>query len=562
MVKGPLAATVAYLLDLGWQPRDSDAWLDTRGARHTMYTPQQECRVLDLLQQTYQEEVDRRIATGLAAPELKGGIDWTVGRKLLGGFKKEGRNTKASGLRCVWQGALVCSQNSAVKVCPRCHQEADWEHVLLDCARWEAQNWELPAWFQEGRAQGPRSLWTRGLPPQPDWQVPPPQEDKPTFLGIWASQEALSDPELVYGTDASGGPFTADPRLRQVAYAVVACKKQGQDYVQVGAIVGQVPGPQTVFRGEMYAVLQLARYTEGPVDTTLDCLGVPKRVRSPKPGKTHGDIWWELQATDVDRLKMKWVPSDLADALCGEKAAELARPEARAASQYQDHCSKKAQEFLASRAEKILTAVGENQHPVYKIFLQDKQARKHPEANARPCKKRVGSNIGRGHTTTQQEWFQELVRTKSIHAWEWDGLNLRCAQCQLKLLHTKNRKTLEALAAHQCAHQGRVAVEGVHVTHVLKLLGTRQLWVCEGCGGQLSLKTRTVSQKLAAACCFKKDSRCKSQFKPETTNPIRRFFQPAQAAKPEEGPNPPVRNGGNEAGGPALPGGPGSPSEE
>ena len=45
------------------------------------------------------------------------------------------------------------------------------------------------------------------------------------------------------------------------------------------------PGPQTVFRGEMYAVLQLARYTEGPIDTTLDCLGVPKRVRSPKPGK-------------------------------------------------------------------------------------------------------------------------------------------------------------------------------------------------------------------------------------------------------------------------------------
>ena len=345
-------------------------------------------------------------------------------------------------------------------------------------------------------------------------------------MGIWADKEPLSDPELVYGTDASGGPFTADPRLRKVAYAVVACKKQGQDYVQVGAIVGQVPGPQTVFRGEMYAVLQLARYTEGPIDTTLDCLGVPKRVRSPKPGKTHGDIWVELQATDVNRLKMKWVPShvseeeflrkvgaenswrqqvnDLADKLCGEKAAELARPDARAASQYQDHCSKKAQEFLASRAEKILTAVGENQHPVYKVFLQEKQARKNPEAAARPCKKRIGSNIGRGHTTTQQEWFQELVRTKSVHAWEWEGHNLRCAQCQLKLLHTKNRKTLEALAAHQCAHQGRVAIEGVHVTHVLKLLGTRQLWVCEGCGGQLSLKTQTVSQKLAAACSFKR----------------------------------------------------------
>ena len=123
--------------------------------------------------------MDRRIATGLAAPELKGGIDWTVGRKLLGGFKKEGRNTKASALRCVWQGALVCSQNSAVKVCPRCHQEADWEHVLLDCAWWEAQNWELPVWFQEGRAQGPRSLWTRASRLNPTGRYHLPRKTSP-----------------------------------------------------------------------------------------------------------------------------------------------------------------------------------------------------------------------------------------------------------------------------------------------------------------------------------------------------------------------------------------------
>ena len=156
----------------------------------------------------------------------------------------------------------------------------------------------------------------------------------------------------------------------------------------------------------MYAVLQLARFTEGPIDTTLDCLWCPETSPQPKAGKTHGDIWWGVQTTDVNRLKMKWVPShvseeeflrkvgaenswrqqvnDLADKLCGEKAAELAHPDVRAASQYQDHCSKKAQEFLASRAEKILTAIGENQHP--KVFLQEKQARKSNEATSRPCR--------------------------------------------------------------------------------------------------------------------------------------------------------------------------------
>ena len=46
------------------------------------------------------------------------------------------------------------------------------------------------------------------------------------------------------------------------------------------------------------------------------------------------------------------------------------------------------------------------------------------------------------------------------------------------LLHTKNRKTLEVLAAHQCTHQGKM-VEGVHATRVSKLLEAPQS-VCNG----------------------------------------------------------------------------------
>ena len=259
MVRGPLAATVAYLLDMGWQPRGSDEWLDTHGTKHTIHTPQQECRVLDLLQQTYQKEVNHRIATGLAAPELQEGVDWTVGRKLLGEFKKEGRATKAAALRCVWQGALVCSQNSAVKVCPPMPRGSRLGACppglcLVGGPKLGVANM-VP------RRQGPRPeiAVDQGPPAQTQMGGTASTGGQSHLSGYMGNKEALNDPELVYGTDASGGPCTADPRLRQVAYAVVACKKQGQEYVQVGAIVGQVPGPQTVFRGELYAVLQLAR---------------------------------------------------------------------------------------------------------------------------------------------------------------------------------------------------------------------------------------------------------------------------------------------------------------
>ena len=188
---------------------------------------------------------------------------------------------------------------------------------------------------------------------------------------------------------------TPDSGKWPMPYAVVACKKQGNEYVQVGAFVGQVPGAQT-----------LARYTEGPVDTTLDCLGVRKQVRSPKPGKTHGDIWWRLQTTDVNRLKMKWVPShvsekeflqkvgaenlwrqqvnDLADKVW-EKSGRIGPPRPDCQS-VRGPLQQKGLRVPGSRAEKILTAVGKNQHPVYKVFLQEKQARKNGAATFRPQK--------------------------------------------------------------------------------------------------------------------------------------------------------------------------------
>ena len=186
----------------------------------------------------------------------------------------------------------------------------------------------------------------------------------------------------------------ADPRLCQVAHAVVVCRKEGDDYVQVGAITNRAPRAQTVFRGELYAMLQLARYTSGTVDATLDCKGVLKRIRSVRLGKTHSDLWWALRPAGTHRLQMTWVPSHVteqeflqavgpdhlcrkqvnerADELCGQLAASLVRAADKEILRLSDSNTKKAQEFLAGRAEKILAATGDNQHPVYKACLQRK----------------------------------------------------------------------------------------------------------------------------------------------------------------------------------------------
>ena len=156
-----------------------------------------------------------------------------------------------------------------------------------------------------------------------------------------------------------------------------------------------------------------------------------------------------LQVVGQDHFWRKQV-NERADELCGQLAASLVRAADKEVLRLSDSNSKKAQEFLAGRAEKILTATGNNQHLVYKAFLQRKQTVKVECVEKRPCRKRPGTNVGRGYEITQQEWFQKLVKEKPGHDWQWDGLNLRCGQCQLKLTHTKNRKNLQALAENEC----------------------------------------------------------------------------------------------------------------
>ena len=93
-----------------WQPKSSDEWVDAHEQSHALVHPQQECRVLDSPQQAYQDKVNHRISTTFQAPELNQGVDWTVGRKLLGEYKKPGRKARMAALKSTWQGAWCAAR--------------------------------------------------------------------------------------------------------------------------------------------------------------------------------------------------------------------------------------------------------------------------------------------------------------------------------------------------------------------------------------------------------------------------------------------------------------------
>ena len=64
----------------------------------------------------------------------------------------------------------------------------------------------------------------------------------------------------VYATDASGGPFADHPRLLRVGCAVVFMS-QDDPFECETALAQILPGTdQSVSRGELYAVVMLARF--------------------------------------------------------------------------------------------------------------------------------------------------------------------------------------------------------------------------------------------------------------------------------------------------------------
>ena len=125
--------------------------------------------------------------------------------------------------------------------------------------------------------------------------------------GIFAG-ETLPASSVYFGTDASGGPRGADPRLRVVSWAVVAiceCPGVGGGERLVFQIVGSMTGAlqigATVNDGESYALNQLA---EWPVCVAVDSQVTIKRCKQ-MPGI------WTAMPFQRDRLRISWTKSHL-----------------------------------------------------------------------------------------------------------------------------------------------------------------------------------------------------------------------------------------------------------
>ena len=102
-------------------------------------------------------------------------------------------------------------------------------------------------------------------------------------------------PEGAYAaTDGSGGGVT-DPRLRRTGWGLTV---RGPGGVEILSGSGGVPGRQTVPRAELFALLQVAQRTAGPIVIHIDASYVTKGwEKGPRHDhRHHQDLWrtlWE-----------------------------------------------------------------------------------------------------------------------------------------------------------------------------------------------------------------------------------------------------------------------------
>ena len=537
-VKGPMAATVGHMTGIHWSMPSLLEWQRPQsGQTYDLKSAVDRALILQDLCDDIRSERCKRIAVKFDCPHIASGVDWHVGRKFLRFLRGKGDHVRVVALRAVWQGSLICEANSPVKECPLCKTPATWEHVLLHCRWWDQQGCELPPWFRQGQGDGPKGFWTRGL--RSCSQMPLISSCRRE--GVWNTQGKIDATNLTFSTDASGGPFNQDPRLRRVGVSVICFEWRQGEPVEIGRIVSTLPGRQTVYRGELYGVLLLLQNTTGDVDATVDCLGVVRRLRHAF-GKLHVDLWAQIRQEQPSRLQPTWVGShlsrdefirkfgfknewrrttnDVADKACSQFANSLLDPKYASSVQERDVTHRKILELLSTRAAKVLGAKNQEAHPCVKAYQNFKDARAQSlsqqvgEGKSGSVKKvagrtRVpGSNIGHGHTQTCQEWFAQLVAegSDSPHQWQWQGLDLTCEKCGLRLLHSKNRKVLQQREATPRGADGPGQFEDVHSSHNMQLQG--QLWKCTQCGGQLSLHGKP-SSKLQTACARRKDPRSK-----------------------------------------------------
>ena len=207
LVKGPVAAMIAYLQDLGVKAQDPSSWQCPANSLQgpglwsfpgdiISLVPGQTTRIHaeEGLRRLLQFWTNHRISQQDAGSGAERGVDWSVPRRLLKSQSK--RPNHLTALRSVWQGAFCTTTKGAKRICPLCKKPANIRHVLLECRWWSGRG---PAPLHTGKSckqPGRHNLFGCAVcrrPPTPPARSGP-RELSSLFLQVRRASTALMPP--------------------------------------------------------------------------------------------------------------------------------------------------------------------------------------------------------------------------------------------------------------------------------------------------------------------------------------------------------------------------------
>ena len=518
LVTGPMAATMAYLLDLKVDASDPGKWKRGSVLNVDWTQPRMGSLAYKWLEGFLEEQKRAAIARQAGGAGAQEGLDWTPHHKLtkLGGLSPG----LMEGIKSVWHAGVITESKPGW--CKKCQMPATLEHVLKECPYWREQGFKEPKLQEYLRHKYPwECLWTRALLPKlAVWHPKPPEHLLGLrYQGCFAADAKVEAEGLIFATDASGGPGGIDPRVQTSALAVVAMSWTKGVLEEAGRITELVYPWQPVVDMERRALFRLMEHTEDLIDVTMDCKPAVQVLQKTQP--PEDDLEWSKVWNDRKRIKATWVPShkteeeflakmgpgtlwrraanDMADKVCGAVAAAAYSPAHKRRVKELDNVVRTLSLAYGARAAHILRKRKEEDFP---FILDHAHYKEKMEASqkAEGCKKAQGN----AKLNKRQRLWQLLKDPERGHQWEKGSehprnLTLKCQLCGLYVQQTLTN--LEVVLEQYCVNQPEARVReewGIHPSHNMVNLGIR--WVCTKCDRTHAPVSQKCNKSLAGEC--------------------------------------------------------------
>ena len=354
VVKGPMAAAIAYMHEWQWQVQDIHQWRRPEGpylveAVLTLRDPW--WKIESALLKEAQQQRTARLASKANHQRLVAGLDWHTYRQVLRTIPGEHKPH----LRTWTQAAIHFKEGGQVKQCPICNVPATTRHILWLC-KWHQQQPHKPMppeWAERILCDDEAPLWTAGwipLEPQEQKHTPQPYQGH----GAWQTLQPLAPQQhqgWAFTLDAT--PSSYDLRDQLWIFGLCVHHMTLGQLQRLGAITGAPGPPHTKARALMEGLVALAKHTTTEVRVIVQLVSVWEAWTQPRHRGTFHDQPEQLTEQDFHRVKVLYVSRNTRSPDAPGSEPQLRRRQRDAAltaweraKQYQDQRKREWQKVL------------------------------------------------------------------------------------------------------------------------------------------------------------------------------------------------------------------------